>query len=65
MSIRDVEIHLASAQEELENEIWLTGQFTPELNKLLNDLHDVMMFALKIDIEDRKAVRRDGDKGSA
>lgn len=60
MSIRDVEIHLASAQEELENEIWLTGQFTPELNKLLNDLHDVMMFALKIDIEDRKAVRRDG-----
>ena len=60
MSIRDVEIHLASAQEELENEIWLTGQFTPELNKVLNDLHDVMMFALKIDIEDRKAVRRDG-----
>ena len=60
MSIRDVEIHLASAQEEHENEIWLTGQFTPELNKLLNDLHDVMMFALKIDIEDRKAVRRDG-----
>ena len=61
MSIRDVEILLASAQDELENEIWCTGQFTPELNKVLNDLHDVRMFALKIDIEDRKAVERDAN----
>ena len=60
MSIRDVEILLASAQDELENEIWCTGEFTPQLNSILSNLQDVRMHALKIDIEDRKAVRRDG-----
>lgn len=60
MSIRDVEILLASAQDELENHIWCTGEFTTQMNRILSDLQDVRMHALKIDIEDRKAVRRDG-----
>lgn len=59
MSIRDIEILLARAQDELENEIWCTGEFPPQLNRILSNLHGVRMHALKIDIEDRKAVRRD------
>lgn len=54
MSIRDVETRLADAQDELENMIWCKGEFTPELHRVLNDLHDVRMFALRIDTEDRR-----------
>lgn len=56
MSIRDVETKLADAQDELENVIWCKGEFTPNLSRILNELHDVRMFALEIDIKDRRRV---------
>lgn len=56
MSIRDVETKLADAQDELENVIWCKGEFTQNLSRILNELHDVRMFALEIDIKDRRRV---------